>query len=461
MKNISVLSSLIPEESILRLQEEIRGKVLLRDSEGYEDARKIWNGFFDKYPAIIIQCAGAADVMSSVNFARQHNLNPAVRSGGHSYPGFSSVDDGLVIDLSRMKGLNVDFVNQRVTADAGILLRELDDEAYRFGLAVTGGQVSHTGIAGLTLGGGLGWLARHQGLTIDNLISVDIVLANGTIVRADEKNNKDLFWAIRGGGGNFGIVTSFTYQLHPQSECLTGVVCYSSENLNPIAELLQRIADSAPNEIALAFGFIEEDETSKTLFFTRYVNSDYKKSTFDKGIFKCECVQPVSHDIDIISYPQLQRLIDHTVIHGRRYYARSLMLKNIDANVLTLLKESFQNRPEKGSLLGGLLLGGAITNVARDATAYPHREPGYLITILAGWDDVENDKKNVEWAKSSYDLLSPFAEDAVYVNELTDDGASRMISAYGHEHLIRLAELKKKFDPDNLFRLNQNIKPIE
>ena len=217
------------------LRTTIRGDVLGHEDKDYAKARLVWNGYFNRRPGLIVRCTGAADVVEAVRFATQHDVPLAVRSGGHSYPGHSTVDDGLVIDLTRMKGIRVDQQRGAAIAEPGLLLADLDDETYRFGLAVTGGQISHTGIAGLTLGGGIGWLCRAQGLTVDNLVAADVVLANGEVRRASAQDDSDLFWAIRGGGGNFGVVTSFEYRLHPQGPCTTGVVAYRTADHAAVA----------------------------------------------------------------------------------------------------------------------------------------------------------------------------------------------------------------------------------
>lgn len=240
----------VAETDITELRAVVRGDVLAQGDEGYGQARLVWNGYFNRTPGLIVRCAGAADVVSAVRFATEHDVLIAVRSGGHSYPGHSTIDDGLVIDLTRMKGIRVDLQRGVAIAEPGLLLADLDDETYRFGLSVTGGQVSHTGIAGLTLGGGIGWLCRSQGLTVDNLIAADVVLADGEVRRASEEDDADLFWAIRGGGGNFGIVTSFEYQLHPQDACRTGVVAYRGSDHVAVAEGFRRSRPARPTASA-------------------------------------------------------------------------------------------------------------------------------------------------------------------------------------------------------------------
>ncbi|MFI0264766.1 FAD-binding oxidoreductase [Streptomyces sp. NPDC017056] len=449
----------VPDAEIEQLRTVIRGNVFAPEDAGYASAKLVWNGYFNRHPGLIVRCAGAADVVSAVQFATQHDVPIAVRSGGHSYPGHSSIDDGLVIDLSQMKGIRIDPQRRVAIAEPGLVLAELDDEAYRFGLSVTGGQVSHTGIAGLTVGGGVGWLCRAQGLTVDNLLAADVVLANGEVRRAGPDDDADLYWAIRGGGGNFGIVTSFEYQLHPQGPCRTGIVAYRLTDHAAVAAGLAEFTASAPDRMGLAVAFFNQED-GETLIAIRYVDTAPAEDT-DALIDSLAGFgpEPVTRTSETMTYPQVQQLLDADAVHHRRYYTRSFMIPSLTDEALTTLAEGFRRRPSELTLVGTMLLGGKMARVAPEDTAFPHRQDGYLVTLLAGWTDQEDDTANIAWCRHTYDTLQKFTSGAVYVNELVDEGERRIRSAYGPQHYERLAQLKGKYDPDNVFRMNQNIKP--
>ncbi|MEV7596088.1 FAD-binding oxidoreductase [Kitasatospora sp. NPDC089797] len=449
----------VAPEHVDALRTTVRGQVFAQDDEGYARARLVWNGYFNRHPGLIVRCAGAADVVEAVRFATRHDIRLAVRSGGHSYPGHSTIDDGLVVDLSGLKGIRVDLQRGVAICEPGLLLAELDDETYRFGLAVTGGQVSHTGIAGLTLGGGIGWLCRSRGLTVDNLVAADVVLADGEVRRASAEDDADLFWAIRGGGGNFGIVTSFEYRLHPQGACRTGIVAYRAGDHAAVATGLSAFAATAPDRLALAVGLFDLAD-GDTGIAIRYVDTAPAEDT---GALVDALAgfgpEPVLRTSETMPYPKVQQLADADMAHHRRYYTRSFMIETVTAEALAGLIEGFRTRKSELSQIGMMLLGGEVARVAPDATAYPHREPGFLVTLLGGWTDEQDDAANTAWCRETYDTLQRFTSGGVYVNELLDEGERRIVSAYGADHYRRLSELKAKYDPANTFRVNQNIKP--
>ncbi|MFF7989512.1 FAD-binding oxidoreductase [Kitasatospora xanthocidica] len=451
----------VEQAHIDALRAAVRGEVFAQDDEGYAQARLVWNGYFNRRPGLIVRCAGAADVVDAVRFATEHDILLAVRSGGHSYPGHSTIDDGLVVDLSRLKGIRVDLQRGVAICEPGLLLAELDDETYRFGLAVTGGQVSHTGIAGLTVGGGIGWLCRAQGLTVDNLVAADVVLADGEVRRASAEDDADLFWAIRGGGGNFGIVTSFEYRLHPQGACRTGVVAYRAADHAAVARGLSAFAATAPDRLALAAGFFDLEDGS-TGIAVRYVDTAPAEDT-DALIDALAGFgpEPVLRTTETLPYPKVQQLADADMAHHRRYYTRSFMVDTVTEEALATLIEGYRSRKSELSQIGLMLLGGQVARVAPEATAYPHRDPGFLVTLLGGWTEEQDDRANTDWCRSVYDTLQRFTSGGVYVNELVDEGERRIVSAYGEDHYRRLSELKAKYDPRNVFRVNQNIKPAK
>ncbi|PSM42983.1 FAD-binding oxidoreductase [Streptomyces dioscori] len=441
------------------LRATVRGEVLGRDDAGYDEARRVWNGYFDRHPGLVVRCAGAADVMDTVKFAARHDIPLAVRGGGHSYPGHSTIDDGLILDLGRMKGLRIDPQRRVAIAEPGLLLAELDDEAYRFGLAVTAGQVSHTGIAGLTLGGGVGWLVRAHGLTLDNLIAADVVLANGELRRASAADDSDLYWAIRGGGGNFGVVTSFEYNLHPQGPCRTGAVVYHESAHASVVEGLDGFIRTAPDRFGLAVGFFDlgEGQTGIALQYVDSAPAEDSDALVDAlAGFGTGALMRAS---DTMDYPKVQQLADAAMVHHRRYYTRSFMLPTLTDDALTMLLDGFKERQSPLVQVGLTLLGGQMARVPLEATAFPHRQEGYMVALLCAWEDEADDAANISWCRELFDRMRPFTPGNVYVNELFDEGEQRIVSAYGSSHYERLSQLKAKYDPDNLFRANQNIKP--
>ncbi|MGP3971210.1 FAD-binding oxidoreductase [Streptomyces sp. 6N223] len=451
----------VAQGEIDALRTVVRGDVLGQEDEGYAEARLVWNGYFNRHPGLIVRCAGTADVVEAVRFATRHDVLLAVRSGGHSYPGHSTIDDGLVVDLSRMKGIRVDLQRGVAIAEPGLLLADLDDETYRFGLAVTGGQISHTGIAGLTLGGGIGWLCRAQGLTVDNLLAADVVLANGEVRRASADDDVDLYWAIRGGGGNFGVVTSFEYKLHPQGACRTGVVVYRGADHQRVAEGLSAFARTAAERLGLAVGFLDL-EGGETGIAIRYVDTAPAKDT-DALIDSLAGFgpEPVMRTTETMDYPKVQQLGDADMVHHRRYYTRSFMIPAVTDEALVTLLEGFRERKSPLTQVGLMLLGGQMARVAPEATAFPHRKDGFLVTLLGGWTDAKDDDANTAWCREVYDRMQRFTSGGVYVNELLDEGDRRILSAYGPGHYERLSQLKAKYDPHNVFRVNQNIKPAQ
>ncbi|MET9967024.1 FAD-binding oxidoreductase [Streptomyces sp. NPDC006356] len=451
----------VAQGEIDALRTVVRGDVLGQEDEGYAEARLVWNGYFNRSPGLIVRCAGAADVVEAVRFATRHDVLLAIRSGGHSYPGHSTIDDGLVVDLTRMKGIRVDLQRGVAIAEPGLLLADLDDETYRFGLAVTGGQISHTGIAGLTLGGGIGWLCRSQGLTVDNLVAADVVLANGEVRRASADDDADLYWAIRGGGGNFGVVTSFEYKLHPQGACRTGVVVYRGADHHRVAEGLSSFARTAPDRLGLAVGFLDLED-GETGIAIRYVDTAPAEDT-DTLINALAGFgpEPVMRTTETMDYPKVQQLGDADMVHHRRYYTRSFMIPTVTDEALVTLLEGFRERQSPLTQVGFMLLGGQVARVAPEATAFPHRQDGFLVTLLGGWTDEKDDDANTTWCREVYDRMQRFTSGGVYVNELLDEGDRRILSAYGPAHYERLSQLKAKYDPQNVFRVNQNIKPAQ
>ncbi len=436
----------------------LRGQLLSPGDEGYDGARKLWNGMFDRRPALIARCAGAADVIRAVSFARDNRLAVAVRGGGHSFPGHSVCDGGLVIDLSAMKAIRVDPRTRIARAQAGVKWIEFDHETQAFGLATTGGTDGDTGIAGLTLGGGLGWLSGKYGLTVDNLVSADVVTADGRLLTASATENQDLFWGLRGGSGNFGVVTSFEYQLHAVGPTiLGGMVAYPLGRAKEVLRFYRQFAKAAPDDVTTYAGFVTPPggETVAALFCCYC-------GPLDKGEEVIRPLRslgsPVQDLLGPMPYVAQQRLFDGAFPAGSYYYAKAGSLADLTDEAIEVFAEYVATKP---SPLSGVLVQtvcGAASRVASDATAFPHRRLPYAPVIVSQWLDAATSEKNIGWARDFWKALDPLAGGGVYVNDLSHDDADRVRTAYGANY-ERLAALKKAYDPDNLFRLNPNITP--
>ena len=452
-----------------RLRDSIHGPVIAPDDEGYDAARAIWNGAIDRRPACIARCTGVADVVAAVRFARERDLVVAVRSGGHGVGGHALCDDGLVIDLSPMKGIRVDPAARIARAEAGVLWGELDRETQLHALATVGGIVTHTGIAGLTLGGGIGWLMRKHGATVDNLLSVDLVTAEGGLVTASADEHPDLFWGIRGGGGNFGVVTSLEYRLHPVGPIvLAGPIFHPLEDAREVLAFYREFIAAAPDELTTIFElsvappapFLPEDVHGKPIVM---VGACYAGAPED-GI---EVVRPLKEFgnplVDLLEpklYTALQSMFDPSVPHGWHRYWKSVELPALTDDVIDTLVEhaSAQTSPKSYCIV--FQLGGALARAREDETAFSQRDATYNVNINAVWteDDPEGER-HVAWARDFFSAMQPHAGGRVYVNFLGDEGAKRVRQAYGDRQYERLVELKRAYDPTNFFRLNQNIEP--
>ena len=454
-----MMGAQVDDAAINAFGARLRGQLIGPGDEGYDGARKIWNGMFDRHPALIARCAGAADVITAVTFARERGLTVAVRGGGHSFPGHSVCDGGLVIDLSQMKGLRVDPAARTARAEPGVRWIEFDRETQAFRLATTGGTVSDTGIAGLTLGGGLGWLSNKHGLTVDNFVSADVVLADGRLVIASASENSDLFWALRGGCGNFGVVTSFQYRLHEVGPTvLGGMVLYPLSQAREVLRFYRGFSKTAPDELTLYAGLITTpDGVTVVALVACYCGP------LDKG---AEVVRPLqslgSSLLDVLGpmpYLAQQQLFDAGFPTGASYYTKGDFLADLSDEAIDIFVEYAARKP---SPLSGILVQttlGAAARVAPDATAFAHRRLPYAPVIVSAWLDPAESEKNIAWARECWTALRPYAGGGVYVNDLGPDDADRARAGYGANY-DRLAALKRKYDPANFFRLNPNIKPV-
>jgi FAD/FMN-containing dehydrogenase len=452
-----------------RLAGLVEGPVIGPGEEGYDEARSIWNGAIDRRPACIARCTGVADVVAAVRFARERDLLVSVRSGGHGVGGHAVCDGGLVIDLSAMKGIRVDPATRTARAEAGVLWGELDRETQLFGLATVGGIVTHTGIAGLTLGGGIGWLMRKHGATVDNLVSADVVTAEGELVTASEDENPDLFWAIRGGGGNFGIVTSFEYRLHPVGPTVVaGPVFHLLEDAPEVLRFYREFIAAAPDELTTIFElsvapaapFLPEEVHGRQIVM---VGACYAGSP-DEG---AEVVRPLKRFgrpiVDLLEpkpYRALQSMFDSMVPHGWHRYWKSVELPPLTDMAIDTLVEHAHAVASPKSYCIVFQLGGALARVGEDETAFSQRDAAHNVNINAVWTEDDPDgERHVAWARDFFDAMQPHSGGRVYLNFLGEEGGTRVRQAYGARTYERLVELKRAYDPTNFFRLNQNIAP--
>jgi FAD/FMN-containing dehydrogenase len=457
-----------PSSALDELGETFRGELLLPDSPGYDMARRIWNGAFDRRPGCIARCTGVPDVVAAVRFARERALAVAVRSGGHGVAGHAVCDDGLVIDLSPMKGIRVDPLAPTARAQAGVLWGELDRETQLHGLATVGGIVTHTGIAGLTLGGGIGWLMRKYGATVDNLLSVDLVTADGELVTASEDVNPDLFWGVRGGGGNFGIVTSFEFRVHEVGPTVVaGPVFHRLEDAPEVLRFYREFAAAAPDELTTIFElsvappapFLPEEVHGIPVVMVGACYAGAVQAGLDVVRPLKEFGNPVVDLLEPKPYLALQSMFDPSVPHGWHRYWKSVELPPLtDAAIDTLVDQaSAQTSPRSYTIV--FQLGGAFGRVSEGATAFGRRG-AFNVNVNAVWTDDDPDAdRHISWARDYFDALQPHASGNVYVNFLGDEGEDRVRAAYGEHTYDRLVRLKRVYDESNFFRLNQNIRP--
>lgn len=463
----------VPEEAAVQeFATNFRGELIRPEDDGYDEARSVYNAMIDKRPALIARpTSGAADVIEAVNLARESGLPLAVRCGGHSVAGKSAVDGGVLLDLSRLKGVRVDPASRRARANAGVLWGEFDRETQLFGLATPGGRVTTTGVGGFTLGGGYGWLSPKYGLTCDNLTSADVVTADGRLVTASESENEDLFWGLRGGGGNFGVATSYEFRLHPVGPTvLGGLALHPIDDAKNIVRRFRDYVEEAPEELATAVvilqgppePFVPQHLHGKPILamFALYIGDA------DEGM---DVVAPLKElgppAVDLIQpmpYTALQALIDPLAPEGNLNYNRGEHLSGLSDEAI----DTFVDYASEISLVSSPLTqtiifrhGGAVSRVPDDATAASHRDAAYMVHPIACWQDPADSDRYLDWVKRFSEAMGPFKTGGVYLNFEPDEGEERVRAGFGAEKYARLVELKDKWDPENLFRINQNIKP--
>jgi FAD/FMN-containing dehydrogenase len=437
-------------------RERFAGEIVLPDDPAYDGARAVWNGMADRRPALVVRPPGVDDVVSALRFAREEELVIAVRCGGHSIPGLSTCDDGIVIDLSRMRSVEVDPERRVARISGGSLLGDLDGAAQEHGLVCPVGVVSHTGVAGLTLGGGMGRLQRKHGLTIDNLLAVELVLADGRLVRASEEEHPELFWGLRGAGSNFGIATWFEFRLHPLDHAITyGTVTHPLGRARELAALWRELAENGPDEVFLSFGVTNEEEAYLTALHSGPPDRA-ERDLADLRAFG----PPVSDSIKAMPYLETQHLADEAQQWGHRFYMKSAFLPALPDAAVDVLVERAPRAPA-GSECGfsTWAWGRRIADVPEDGTAFTGRNAAAWLAAEAMWDDPTLDEECRSWAREALADLAPFASDGRYVNDVAEVEADLARTVYGDAKYERLVALKREWDPDNVFRLNQNIQP--
>ena len=461
---------IVDDAGIEQLRFNFRGDLIRPGDPGYEQARTVPNAMIDRHPALIARATGTADVVAALGFARDRGLPLAVRAGGHSVAGFGTCDDGVVIDLSRMRGVRVDPATATARVEGGATWGDLDRETQLFGLATPGGVVSTTGVAGLTLGGGFGSLSLKHGLSCDNLISADVVTADGSVLIASEKQTPDLFWALRGGGGNFGIVTSFEFRLHELREIHLALILHPPEEALDLLRFHREYSEAAPHDLALLAVFMTIPEQPPMPIFPPELLGKRMVAFLGAWPGPAEeaekAFQPLRNfgkpSFELVlpmPYTMAQQIQDENAPHGTRWYWKSAYVKELPNDLLETIAARGGTAPSPMTEAFVARLGGAISEVPGEATAFPLRDAGYFVQTDSTWTDPADDEANISWTRGFHEAIAPHVMERAYVNFFGDEGSQRIAKAYGPEKYTKLVGVKKKYDPTNLFRLNQNIVP--
>jgi FAD/FMN-containing dehydrogenase len=457
----------LPITEIERFAAQIQGQVLHSDIDDYDSARAIWNAMIDKRPALIVRCAGTSDVVRSVNFARENRLLLAIRGGGHNIAGNALCDEGIVIDLSQMSTATVDSAARRVVIEAGATLADLDAATQAHGLATPTGINSTTGIAGLTLGGGFGWLSRKYGMTIDNLESAEVVTAAGEVVRASDTEHPDLFWALRGGGGNFGVVTRFEFRLHQIGpNLLSGLIVYPFSEAKQVLQQYRKYMSQAPDELSVwtvlrkapPLPFLPEEVHGKEIIALALIYAGDP----EQGKALIEPLRKFGHlvgeHVGVQPYTAWQQAFDPLLTAGARNYWKSHNFTALNDGLFDTVIRYIDKLPSPQCEIFFGAIGGATARPLPDSAAYAHRDAQFVMNVHGRWTEPTDDARCIEWARDFFNASAPFASGSVYVNFMTEEEVSRVPAAYGTNY-DRLAQVKRKYDPTNLFRVNQNIEP--
>jgi len=452
--------------TVEQLREQVRGETITAEDPAYEEARRVYNAMIDRRPSVIVRCAGADDVVAAVNFARESGLDLAVRGGSHSVPGFGTADDAVVIDLSRMQTVDVDPGARTARGQGGATWGAFNDATHAHGLATTGGIISTTGIGGLTLGGGIGYLSRGFGLSCDNLLSAEVVTADGRTLTASAEANENLFWALRGGGGNFGVVTSFEYRVHPVREIYGGPMLYELRDAATVLKFYRDFIRDAPEEfggfpawqIAPPLPFIPEDRHGEPfLIFVACWAGPIDQG--EAALKPLREVAPVVADgVGPMPYPALNSAFDALVPPGLQHYWKANFVKELTDEAIDAHLEHGPKVPVVNSTVHIYPINGACHRVAPDATAFAYRDANFATVIAGMWPDPAENDDNIAWVRDFYEATAPHSEEGGYVNFMAGDDQERVKVNY-RENYDRLVDVKRKYDPDNLFHLNQNIKP--
>ena len=461
MAEVLVDFATVDEGAFAVFRSAFGGELLRGTDAGYETARRVWNGNIDRRPAVIARCRGVADVQRSLAFAVEQGLLVSVRGGGHSAPGYGTNDGGLVIDLGPMKGIRVDPATRVATAQGGVLWRELDRETQAFGLATTGGTVSNTGIAGLTLGGGLGWLMGKHGLTVDNLRSADVITADGTFRTVSVDADPDLFWALRGGGGNFGVVVSFDYDLHPVDTVLGGMVVYGLDQARDVLRFYREFCPTLPDEAEAYLGVLTDPSAGiPVVAMVLGYNGDLAEG--ERVLAPARAFgSPLVDLVGPVPYGARQVMLDEpNAIHGLHRYWRSAFVEVISDDFIDAIIEQASSFSSPLSALLFFYMHGAATRVPVDATAFSARRPMWDFDAIGQWVELTESDGHTSWVRTAWDAFAPHLGDAGgYINHLSDDDRPEQVRASYGTNLVRLRQLKTRYDPTNVFRLNPNISP--
>jgi FAD/FMN-containing dehydrogenase len=447
------------EDLVQPLGEMLSGRVLAPGHGSYDEARRVYNGLIDRHPAVIARCLHTGDVADAVSFGREQGLEISVRGGGHNVAGKAVTEGGLMIDLSLMKGIHVDPVRRTVRAQAGVRVGELDRAAAAFGLATPSGVISLTGIAGLTLGGGIAWLMGKYGMAVDNLLSAEVVLASGAVITASDGTDPDLFWALRGGGGNFGVVTSFEFRAHPVASVLGGAVLHPLAAAPQLLSFYREFSADLPDELSTQAAFLHAPDGSGAKLCgiaLCHAGDDPDRAEADVRPLR-EFGSPAVDMIRRMPYPVVNTGVDW-LFPGALSYWKSAFFSELSHAAVAVLTGAFEQAPSELCALIIEEFHGEVTRVAPIATAYPHRQPGYNLLLISQWTRPADTEAGIAWARETFDALSPYMADRSYMNYLPADDHDRVHQAYGPNY-ARLVELKRRYDPGNLFRLNQNIEP--
>jgi FAD/FMN-containing dehydrogenase len=440
------------------LRSLVRGTIHLPDGEGYDEARQVWNGMIDRRPAAIVGAAGVGDVMATVRFAGERGLPVAIRCGGHNVAGSAVGDGGIVIDLAKFKSVRVEPAQRRVRAGGGVLWGEYDHETQAFGLASPGGAISTTGIAGLTLGGGYGYLSRRYGMACDNLLSADVVTASGELVTTSADSHPDLFWALRGGGGNFGVVTSFEFQLHPVRTALTGIIAFPFAMSKTVLQRFRDLTLQASDDLTLMFAILPAPQGGSV---AGVLLSDF--GTQEEGERAVRALRELGSvlvdTVACVPYCAMQQQVDVSYPKGQRHYWKSAFLKVLTDEVIDETIETMSSSPSPMNVILIETYGGAVARVANDATAFGHRDALFNLSFMAISNDPAIDAEQMAWAREAWQKILPHSTGGAYVNYMS--AGEDVHAAYSDARFQRLGTVKAKYDPANLFRFNQNIPPAK